>query len=413
MSQKNQPQASARADAQAPQQPVTPTAARTQPDAIKVSILIPICNVEKYLRQCLDSVCAQTLKEIELICINDGSTDSSLAIIEEYRQRDPRIVIIDKPNSGYGDSMNQGLKTARGKYIGIVESDDWVEEPMFEDLYTLAEQHQAEVVKSNFYHYFSNGNKNIFFELLPPGQYDRVIDPAVEPQIFMRMPAIWAGIYRRDFLEDAGIKFLPTPGASYQDTSFNFKVWAMATRIYLTRQAYLHYRLDNESSSVNSRGKAFFVAEELHEMERFVAERNLGRRLNGIVQERKVDIYFWNLSRLSGENAQDFATLMYQEFSEADDKELFDRSLLSVEDEHKLMRFIDDKDAFVKAEQALSSRQQAKTLLKRILLKISPSYRRQHRILEKVEELTIENDLLLLRLERLQRRLKDTEGARR
>ena len=380
--------------------------AQAQAEDIKVSILIPICNVEKYLRQCLDSVCAQSLKEIELICINDGSTDSSLAILQEYQQHDQRIVILDKANSGYGDSMNQGMGLARGKYIGIVESDDWVEEPMFEDLYRLAEQNQAQVVKSNFYHYFSSGDKNIFFELLPPGQYDRVIDPAVEPEIFMRMPAIWAGLYRRDFLEEAGIKFLPTPGASYQDTSFNFKVWAMASRIYLTHQAYLHYRLDNESSSVNSRGKALFVADELHEMERFVAERDLGQRLDGIIQERKVDIYFWNLSRLSGENANDFAALMYQEFVDAEAKALFDYSLLSAQDEHKLKRFIDDKDTFVRHEQTDASKQQTKAFLKRVLLKISPSYRRQCRILEKVEELTVENELLLLRLDRLQRRLE-------
>ena len=111
----------------------------------KVSILVPIFNVEKYLRQCLDSIVNQTLKDIEIICINDGSTDSSPAIIDEFAKNDPRIVILTKTNSGYGDSMNQGLKKATGEYIGIVESDDWVDIDMFENLYDIAVKNNVAV----------------------------------------------------------------------------------------------------------------------------------------------------------------------------------------------------------------------------------------------------------------------------
>ena len=114
---------------------------------IKVSILVPICNVEKYLRQCLDSLVSQTLAEIEIICIDDGSTDSSPEIIQEYAENDARIKVITKPNSGYGDSMNQGLKKARGEYIGIVESDDYIETDAFEKLYALAKEFDADVAR--------------------------------------------------------------------------------------------------------------------------------------------------------------------------------------------------------------------------------------------------------------------------
>ena len=92
-----------------------------------VSVLVPICNVEKYLDECLSSLQNQTLKDIEIICINDGSTDSSLDIINEFASEDPRFVVIDKSNSGYGDSMNRGLESARGKYISILESDDFLD----------------------------------------------------------------------------------------------------------------------------------------------------------------------------------------------------------------------------------------------------------------------------------------------
>ena len=104
----------------------------------KISVLIPVYNVEKYLERCLKSVCNQSFKDIEIICINDGSTDSSLSILEEYAKNDSRIKIIDKSNSGYGISMNIGLDNATGDYVGIIESDDFADLGMFETLYNMA-----------------------------------------------------------------------------------------------------------------------------------------------------------------------------------------------------------------------------------------------------------------------------------
>ena len=128
----------------------------------KVSILVPCYNVEKYLKQCLDSIVNQTLKDIEIIVINDGSTDSTLNIIKSYAKQDKRIKIIDKENEGYGKSMNQGLDAATGKYIGIVESDDWADTDMFEKLVKIADENNVDVAKGNYYKYTTtNGEKNI------------------------------------------------------------------------------------------------------------------------------------------------------------------------------------------------------------------------------------------------------------
>ena len=120
---------------------------------IRVSVLVPIYNVEKFLPECLDSLVNQTLKDIEIICINDGSTDRSPQIIQEYAKKDKRIKVINKKNSGYGDSMNQGLKKAKGEYIGIVESDDFIDLDAFEKFYKIAKKYDCDVVKSNFYEY--------------------------------------------------------------------------------------------------------------------------------------------------------------------------------------------------------------------------------------------------------------------
>ena len=99
-----------------------------------ISVVMPMYNQEKYIVKCLESVINQTLKELEIIVVNDGSTDLSLSIVKSYAEKDDRVVIIDKPNSGYGNSVNLGMRRATGKYIGIVETDDFIAPDMFETL---------------------------------------------------------------------------------------------------------------------------------------------------------------------------------------------------------------------------------------------------------------------------------------
>ena len=134
----------------------------------KVSVILPIYNVEMYLRECLDSVTRQTLKELEIICVNDGSTDQSLDIIKEYAEKDNRIVVITGPNGGYGKAMNQGLDRATGEYIGIVEPDDYVSLTMFEDLYKIASENNLDWIKADFYRFTksNNGDMRLTYNLL-------------------------------------------------------------------------------------------------------------------------------------------------------------------------------------------------------------------------------------------------------
>ena len=164
----------------------------------KVSVLVPIFNVEQYLEECLDSIVNQTLEDIEIICINDGSTDSSLKIIKKYAKNDPRFVIIDKKNSGYGDSMNMGLKKATGEYIGIVESDDWIEHDMFEQLYKSASENDAEVVKANFYNLYTSPEykhlDGIIEKVVNHEEVGRIIDTTTQNTIMWQQPSIWSSI---------------------------------------------------------------------------------------------------------------------------------------------------------------------------------------------------------------------------
>lgn len=267
-----------------------------------VSVIVPVCNVQRYLRQCLNSLTEQTLQNIQIICINDGSTDDSLAILKEYALRDPRIEVISKPNAGYGHTMNCGLKAARGEYIGIVESDDFAELDMFEKLYSFAKKYDVDIVKSNYYQYSTDVDPDHcpVVENLMDCRYDQVFCPKDQQNIFLTQPAIWSALYKRDFLEKEDISFLETPGASFQDTSFNFKVFAVAKRVALTKEAYLHYRVDNENSSVKSLKKVFCICDEYRNIWEFARSRSdVFEALKYRIPQIQFGGYMWNLDRLT------------------------------------------------------------------------------------------------------------------
>jgi len=288
---------------------------------VKVSVLVPIYNVAKYLPECLESLNQQTLKEIEFILLNDGSTDESPKIIRDFAKGDSRFVVINKDNSGYGDSMNQGLAKAEGEYIGILESDDFAEPDMFEKLYKLAKKHDADVVRSNYFYHTEQGDA--VHESIKNQQAAASLKK--NHDILFEEPAIWSGLYRRGFLQENDIWFLPTPGASYQDTGFNIKALSMANKIAYTKKSYLHYRTDNSSSSVKSKAKLEAVKKEYAEIDRFFAERKIGEDVYKAEQAAKFGAYHWNFRRVNGDLAKDFLKTIKQEFRESEEKGLLQK----------------------------------------------------------------------------------------
>lgn len=318
-------------------------------NSCQVSILVPVCNVERYLRECLSSLLSQTLENIQIICIDDGSTDSSPQILEEFRKRDHRIEVITKPNSGYGDSMNIGLSHAKGEYVGILESDDFGDDNMFESLYSYAKKYDADVVKSEFY-YHRTGDDPSKDEIAGnmAGCYcGSPFQPLDHQEMFLMQPAIWSGLYRRSFLEENAIRFLRTPGASFQDTSFNFKVFAMAKRAYLTHDAFLHYRIDNANSSVKSQAKVFCICDEYKEMWRFVRQSDelmtaLSKRLCFI----QFGGYMWNLGRLTPALQPSFYERVVEDFSALDKEGLLEEEYFDEPSWRKLTEMLADSPSF-------------------------------------------------------------------
>lgn len=237
----------------------------------KVSVLIPIYNVQEYLKQCLDSIINQTLTDIEIVCVDDGSTDRSGEILDQYADMDARIKAIHKNNSGYGHSMNVALASAAGEYVAIVESDDFAEPDMLEKLYMTAVEQRADVVKANHYDY-RNGN-DIFFERLRDYPLNKLINVSDFPQLLNLADTIWSCLYNREFLVTNQMRFHETPGASFQDISFSLQAWLKAKRVYFVRDAVLHYRIDNPDSSMHNPDKIFCVFDEYEWLEIMFAEK--------------------------------------------------------------------------------------------------------------------------------------------
>lgn len=267
--------------------------------SICVSVIVPIYNSEKYLSECLDSLANQTLENMEIICVNDGSTDSSKKIIEEYMIKDSRFKILDKENSGYGISMNAGFQMANGEYIGIVESDDYVEPDMFESLYNTAKKNSVDVIKSSFYRFTTENGKHKQQYMRYTTVSDRVICPADYPKILMNTTANWTGLYRRGFIVDNKIIHNETPGASYQDIGFHFITLSLANRAYFDSKPYYHYRFDNPNSSIHDKTKMFVACREYDYIQSFYnSNPDLKRIFEGVLWARMHNTYMNIYDRL-------------------------------------------------------------------------------------------------------------------
>lgn len=287
---------------------------------IKVSIVIPIFNVEKFLEQCVTSIMKQTLQEIEIICVNDGSSDNSLNILNELASKDSRIIIINKVNSGYGDTVNIGMKAASGEYVGIIESDDFIDEQCFESLYLCATKYNADVVKANFYLYWGKNNEKKYLNTLDIDKIFTDKNKAID-KILLAWPSVWSAIYRRTWLEVNEIEFLPTPGASYQDISFTFKIAILSGNTVLMPEAHLYYRQDNSASSVKITDfdKCMMVNKEYDEVYSFINCHNL-EYFMGRYYMMRIKAYCWNLRRMGLEIQEKYLDVLNEEITNNNEK---------------------------------------------------------------------------------------------
>lgn len=236
----------------------------------KISVIVPVYGVEKYLREAVDSILAQTFKDLEIILIDDGGKDSCPQIIDEYAQKDSRVVVVHKPNGGYGHTMNVGLDKATGEYIAIVEPDDYIDSKMYEDLYSIAKQYDSDIVKSCFYDNLQSKEETRVLkvdwadEKIPQDRSFTI----KECGLFLYFhPSVWSCIYKKSFLDKHNIRFIEAPGSGWTDNPFQVQTMCLAERINYTPEAYYYWRRLNKYGSDDLRDYTipFKRADETHQ----------------------------------------------------------------------------------------------------------------------------------------------------
>ena len=217
-----------------------------------ISVIMPTYKVEEYFQQCIESVLNQTLKDIEIIPVDDGSPDKCGEIMDYYAEKDHRVKPIHQKNGGYGKAVNSGFDKASGKYVAIVETDDFIEPNMLEVLYKAAEKHQANVVKAGFKKLYQDGGN---CEVKPPFPFyepEVIVEPCYSNDLMLMESSIWAALYRRDFLENNQIRMIESAGAAYQDGIFKFMIYSSTKTVVCIPDAVYDYRVMTTNSSSKS-----------------------------------------------------------------------------------------------------------------------------------------------------------------
>lgn len=307
-----------------------------------ISIIVPVYNVEQYLPTCMDSLVAQTLDNIEIICVNDGSTDASLSILREYERKDGRIKIIDKPNAGYGHTMNVGLKASSGEYIGIVESDDWVEPDMCKKLYEQATANGfPDLIKSDAFFVENDGECKISYAWGKRVPHNQIFKTNEHKSVLMAAPTTWLGIYKSSIFKKYKVEWNNTPGASFQDTSFAVMMIMFAQKAYVIDEPFYHYRIDRPTSSINTSNKGFCIFGEFEYLNNILKDKlEIKEEYWPMIQVARFKRYLW-CSELVRDRAR-FWRKGVRDFIKISLEGYLDKRLFSDEDWMNLNRLIDD-----------------------------------------------------------------------
>ena len=226
----------------------------------KVSIILPVYNVAPYLRQALDSIIAQTLTDIEIICVDDGSTDDSGKILDEYKEKDKRITVIHKRNAGTGAARNDGLKIATGECIGFVDPDDWILPNMYERLYNILQDKELDIVMFTPDVFNDQTQKHEGFLYFQDSNFPKILDDKIfnkdDISPFSYPMCVWNKLYRKKLFDDNNIDF--AEGLDFEDHKVIFKSLFTAKRIYFIREKLYVYRHSRQGSILSDNDTRMF-----------------------------------------------------------------------------------------------------------------------------------------------------------
>ena len=327
-------------------------------DDVKVSVIVPVYNVAEYLRECLNSIVNQTLEGIEIICVNDGSTDNSLEILEEYAKMDSRVKVFTIENSGISQARNFGIKHAKGEYIGFVDSDDYINETMFEKLYISCKQNDLDISMcqiSLFDDETGEVNNDLdYYNLKVFKDLDKDVFNADDTTEFTCniVVNVYNKLYRKSLLEDNSIVF--PPNLIFEDELFFMKTYLLAQRISIVNEFLYYYRL-------NRKGSITYLEKENNYVDMvyiYKKEREIFKELNKyeeykvLLANRMLFLILARYTQTHPKYKENYYNVLKEDLKEVlADRELLENLSLNVKD--RVLKIIesDDYEEFSKMDQ--------------------------------------------------------------
>ncbi|MDD2391383.1 MAG: glycosyltransferase [Bacilli bacterium] len=251
----------------------------------KVSIIVPIYNKEKYLEKSISSILNQTLKNIEIILVNDGSKDNSINICRKFEKLDNRVKVIDQKNAGVSVARNNGILVAKGEYIGFVDPDDWIEKEMYSNMYNKCIETKSNICICNYYHNYNNrimpinlGVKEAV--ITDKNIYNKIVLDMIAPECILNnsqiiMGSVWRLLINRNFLYKHKIIF--PPGIPFmEDLIFCIKIFSIAKTICIDKENYYHYCIEDNTAATKYREDSLKLRlEVVNIIEKYLISKNL------------------------------------------------------------------------------------------------------------------------------------------
>ena len=318
----------------------------------KISVVIPVLNSRPYIRECVESVLEQSMTDIEVLCIDAGSEDGTVEILEEYAKKDKRLKVIHSDKKSYGYQVNLGVDEAKGKYLAIIESDDYIVSDGLLELLNTIEETRAEVLKANYHIFIGEWNqrKFSFRRIMEDKQYyDKLLDPSEDFKVFSGSNVPWTGLYSLEFLRKNAIRLNETPGASYQNNGLWFQCMALSNKVYFLSKSFYSYRGDNAKSSINSTGKVFCMCDEYNFIQNFLdKDEYLKGKFSALCAYYRYVKYIWTLQRIADEFKEAFLQRFAEDFRKIECSNELDRKLYSEQEWNTLHGIMENPIQYLK-----------------------------------------------------------------
>lgn len=310
---------------------------------LKVSVIMPSLNVVNYIDECIQSVISQTLTDLEIICVDAGSTDGTFEKLLKYSNEDERIKVVKSDKKSYGYQVNLGFSMAKGEYLAIVETDDYIKKDMYENLYIIAKSNDLDYVKADFARFKGQGEKRIFTHsniVENEIYYNRVLWAGDEWSVFNGSIYPWAGIYKRSLIVEKNIKLNETPGASYQDNGLCFQVYAYGKRGYFVKEEFYYLRREEQDASYYAPHKYKEILEEFDFIYDFLVRNDFYDVFGARFCKLKFQTFCWRANMLADEHKLEFMRLFAESFKKAQADGILDLRCFNTDERKRLFNIM-------------------------------------------------------------------------